>query len=123
MLTDVTLNGLPLDPSARHEIELSLKVHDYAGAEGALLRVVSEHPNSPLLYTYLGRLFFIDHKYLNTAIAMKKAEALQPLDGRDAFTLAMAYVVLGHPDWAKPELEKLAQLSPGTLFILTGRDG
>jgi tetratricopeptide (TPR) repeat protein len=110
--TGVSLNALPLEPSARHEIEISLKLRDYAGAEGTLLRAVSEHPNEPLLYTYLGRLFLIDHKYLNTAIAMKKAEALQPLEERDRFTLAMAYVEIGHPDWARPELEKLAQLSP-----------
>ena len=112
MLTDGTLNALPLEPGARHEIELSLKSHDYAGAEAALLRAANQHPNDPLLYSYLGRLFFIDHKYLNTAIAMKKAEALQPLNEKDRFTLAMAYVVIGHPDWARPELEKLAQVSP-----------
>jgi tetratricopeptide (TPR) repeat protein len=111
-LTGVNLNALPLEPSTRHGIEMSLKLHDYVGAEGTLLRAVSEHPNEPLLYTYLGRLFFVDHKYLNAAIAMKKAEALQPLEEKDRFTLAMAYVVIGHPDWARPELEKLAQLSP-----------
>jgi tetratricopeptide (TPR) repeat protein len=110
--TGVTLNTLPLEPSARHEIEMSMKLHDYAGAEATLLREVSEHPKEPLLYIYLGRLFFSDHKYLNTAIAMKKAEALKPLNESDRFTLAMAYVVIGHPDWARPELEKLAQLSP-----------
>ena len=112
LVTDGTLSALPLEPAARHEIELSLKSHDYAGAEAALLRAADQHPNVPLLYSYLGRLFFIDHKYMNTAIAMKKAEALQPLNERDRFTLAMAYVVIGHPDWARPELEKLAQGSP-----------
>ena len=43
---------------------------------------------------------------------MKKAEALQPLEEKDRFTLAMAYVLIGHSDWARPELEKLAQISP-----------
>jgi len=111
-LTDVTLNTLPLEPAARQEIELSLKRHDYAGAEGTLLNAANEHPNQPLLYSYLGRLFFIDHKYLNTAIAMKKAEALQPLDEKDRFTLAMAYILIGHYDWARPELENLVRVSP-----------
>ena len=111
-LADVTLNALPLQPAARHEIELSLKRHDYAGAEGTLLNAANEHPSQPLLYSYLGRLFFIDHKYLNTAIAMKKAEALQPLDEKDRFTLAMAYILIGHYDWARPELENLVRVSP-----------
>ena len=57
-LTDVTLNALPLEPCVRHEIEESMKLHDYPGAEGTLLHVASEHPNEPLLYSYLGRLFF-----------------------------------------------------------------
>ena len=112
LLTDVALNALPLEPPARHEIELSLRRHDYAGAEGTLLGAANQHPNEPQLYSYLGRLFFVDHKYLNTAIALKKAEALQPLDEKDRFTLAMSYVVIGHPDWARPELEKLVQISP-----------
>jgi tetratricopeptide (TPR) repeat protein len=111
-LSQVNLNALPIEPAARHEIELSLKRHDYAGAEGSLLRAVSEHPNEPLFYSYLGRLFFIDHKYLNAAIAMKKAEALEPLDEKDRFTLAMAYILIGHSDWARPELESLVQVSP-----------
>jgi tetratricopeptide (TPR) repeat protein len=111
-LTGVTLNTLPLELSARHEVELSLQRHDYAGAEGTLLNAANEHPKEPLLYSYLGRVFFIDHKYLNTAIAMKKAEALQPLDEKDRFTLAMAYVLIGHSDWARPELEHLVQGSP-----------
>jgi tetratricopeptide (TPR) repeat protein len=112
LLTDGTLAALPLEPAARNGIELSLKSHDYAGAEAALVREANQHPNAPLLYSYLGRLFFIDHKYLNTAIALKKAEALQPLNEKDRFTLAMAYVVIGHPDWARPELEKLVKGSP-----------
>ena len=112
LLHDTTLSALPLDLSVRHEIEQSLQGHDFARAEERLLTAAAKHPDVPLLYSYLGRVFFVDHKYLNTAIAMKKAEALQPLDEGDRFTLAMAYVILGRPDWARPELEKLAQIHP-----------
>jgi tetratricopeptide (TPR) repeat protein len=106
------LNDLPLDPSARQEIGAALKSHDYASAEGTLVQVADQHPKVPQIYGYLGRLFFVDGKYLNAAIALKKAEALQPLEERDRFTLAMAYISLERPAWARPELEKLAEVSP-----------
>src|SRR6185436_739004 len=54
----------------------------------------------------------IDGKYLNAAIAMKKAEASQPLNERDSFTLAMAYVAMEKPEWARTVLEKLVEASP-----------
>jgi tetratricopeptide (TPR) repeat protein len=109
---DGVLNDLPLDPSARHEIEAALKSHNYAGAETALVQAADQHPKVPSIYAYLGRIFFVDGKYLNAAIALKKAEALQPLDEKDRFTLAMAYVSLERPAWARPELEKLAEANP-----------
>ena len=106
------LHELPLDPSARQEIGAALKSRDYTSAEAALVKVADQHPKVPQIYAYLGRLFFIDGKYLNAAIALKKAEALQPLEEKDRFTLAMAYVSLDQPGWARPELEKLAENSP-----------
>jgi tetratricopeptide (TPR) repeat protein len=107
------LNDLPLDPSAREKIEAAVKSHDYASAEAALVQVADQHPKVPQIYDYLGRIFFVDGKYLNAAIALKKAEALQPLEERDRFTLAMAYISLERPAWARPELEKLAEANPG----------
>lgn len=106
------LNDLPLDPPARQEIEAALKSHNYAGAEAALVRAAEQHPKVPLIYDYLGRIFFADGKYLNAAIALKKGEALQPLEEKDRFTLAMAYVSLQRPEWARPELEKLVTANP-----------
>lgn len=106
------LNDLPLDPTARQEIEAALKSHNYASAETALVHAADQHPKVALIYDYLGRIFFVDGKYLNAAIALKKAEALQPLEEKDRFTLAMAYVSLQRPEWARPELERLAAASP-----------
>ena len=106
------ISDLPLEPAAHLEIELALKAHNYSAVEEGLMRVASQHPKMPLLHNCLGRIFFIDGKYLNAAIAMKKAEAAQPLDERDSFTLAMAYVAMEKPEWARPVLEKLVKASP-----------
>jgi tetratricopeptide (TPR) repeat protein len=111
-ITGPALDSLPLEDPTRRQIKTSITTHNYAGAEETLLGVVNEHPAQPQLYTFLGRLFFVDHKFLNAAIAMKKAEALQPLGEKDRFTLAMAYIAMGRPEWAHPEIETLAQVSP-----------
>jgi len=59
-----------------------------------------------------GGVFFLDGKYVNSAIAWKKADAIVPLDERSRFTLAMAYIKLNRRDWAGAELEKLVVSAP-----------
>lgn len=103
-----------LDPTVRFELEEALKRKDYEKAEGILVREIENNPNAPTfeLLTYLGGLFFVDKKYLNAAVAYKKAEAVEPLDPGNRFTLAMSYVLLGRSDWARPELDKLVEQVP-----------
>jgi tetratricopeptide (TPR) repeat protein len=60
----------------------------------------------------LGGVFFLRGRPLNAAVALKKAEAIAPLDERSRFTLVMAYVALGRRDWARPELAKLVEAAP-----------
>src|SRR5213594_4272471 len=119
-LRDIPATGLipgaleeaPLDPARRLSLQAAIKSRDYARAEALLLEEINRNPKSPQLLTLAGGIFFLDGKYLNSAIAMKKAEALAPLDDRSRFTLAMAYITLNHRDWARPELEKLARNDP-----------
>lgn len=106
------LQNAPLNPERRASLEAAIKARDYVRAETLLLEEVERNPKSATLLTILGGIFFMDGKYLNTAVAMKKAEALAPLDDRNRFTLAMAYIILNHRDWARPELEKLARSDP-----------
>lgn len=101
--------SVPLDPSRRATIEESINARRYTRAEILLMEEIEKHSRSPELLTLLGGVFFLHGKYLNSIDAMKKAEALAPLDNRSRFTLAMSYIILNHEDWARPELEKLAQ--------------
>lgn len=103
---------LPLEPAQRAAVQQAIKARDYPRAETILVDEISKNPKAPQLLTFLGSLFFLDGKYLNTAIAMKKAEAIEPLDDRNRFTLALSYIILNHRDWARPELEKLAHANP-----------
>ncbi|HZO99948.1 MAG TPA: tetratricopeptide repeat protein [Terriglobia bacterium] len=103
------VQGLPLDPQHRAALQSDIDRRDYDAAEELLVAEIEKNPKSPQLLTILASVSFLNGNYLNTAIAMKKAERIAPLDNRERFTLAMAYVALKRPDWARPELEKLAQ--------------
>ncbi len=107
-----SVSGLPLDESQRATLQEDLKVRDYPRAEALLVKEAERHPKSRELLIAAGRIFFLDGKYLNCAVAMKKAEALSSLGEHDHFTLALSYIILNHRDWARPELEKLAALNP-----------
>ena len=107
---DLAKTGLGRERRAR--LEEALRQGAYDRAEALLQEVVEREPPSAEVLRVLGGVFFLRHNYLNAAVAMKKAEALAPLDERSRFTLAMSYVVLGRRAWARPELAKLAGASP-----------
>ena len=104
--------SLPLTPAQRAEVERAVKGRNFEAAETLLVEEIRSNPRSTSLLTTLGGIFFLDGRYLQCAIALKKAEALAPLGDRDRFTLALAYIILNHQDWARPELEKLAANDP-----------
>lgn len=96
----------------RDQVEQAIEKREYPTAEKLLVNEIHRKPKSPDLLKVLGGVFFLDGKYLNAAIAFKKAEAIVPLDPRSRFTLAMSYIILGHRDWARPELERLKKDDP-----------
>jgi len=104
-----TVRSAPLSPESRTELEKALAARNFVLAEEILVKEIDHNPKSSQLLTLAGGVFFLDGKYLNSSIALKKAEALAPLDDHSRFTLAMAYITLNHRDWARPELEQLAR--------------
>jgi len=110
----ISLYTVPLDPALRTELDAAVKARNYERAETLLAHEIEKDPKSPQLLTLLGGIFFLEGNYLSCAIAMKKAEALAPLDERSRFTLAMSYIVIKRGDWARPELEKLVAAAPGS---------
>ncbi len=109
-------DGFPswdLPPEARDAIRKGLKDANFDVVENTLVKLAGQDPRSPGLLTFLARVFFVDRKYLNCAIAMKKAEKLEPLKESDQFTLALCYVILKRADWASEEFERLARSNPG----------
>ncbi len=94
------------------EVKAEVEERNYPGAESRLLKEIEQHPDSPELLDVLAGVYFLHGKYFNSAIAYKKEEALKPLSPQSRFQLAMAYILIGHRDWARPEVEKLTRERP-----------
>ena len=97
------------------ELQQAIDAHDYLTAEKILLAEIERDPHSPSaarLLAQAGTVYFLNHDYLNAAIAWKKSDVIAPLAPSLRFSLAMAYIGLSRPDWARPVLESLAQQDP-----------
>jgi tetratricopeptide (TPR) repeat protein len=107
--------SLDLSPAQASLLQQALARHDYAAAEKLLLAEIDTNPHSPRaarLLSFAGRVYFLNHDYMNAAIAWKKSDAIAPLDPSAQFSLAMVYIRLGRPDWALPLLQSLASSHP-----------
>jgi tetratricopeptide (TPR) repeat protein len=94
------------------ELASALERQDWPRAEALLVAAIEKEPLSPALLKVLAGVFLAERKPLNAAIAIKKAEAIEPLDDRTRFSLVLAYISLGRGDWARPELERLVASDP-----------
>jgi tetratricopeptide (TPR) repeat protein len=107
--------SLGLTPEKVSHLKTAVAEHDYIAAEKLLLDDIEQDPHSlraaPLL-AYLGSVYFLNHDFLNAAIAWKKSDAIKPLASDLQFSLAMAYIRISHPDWARPVIESLSTHDP-----------
>jgi tetratricopeptide (TPR) repeat protein len=93
-------------------LDRALRARDWARAEGLLIAEIEKTPDSAALLKTLAGVFLANRKPLNAAIALKKAEALAPLDSESRMRLVLAYIALKRRDWARPELERLVEADP-----------
>ena len=107
---DLSAAGMTGDRAA--SIQLAIRAGAYDEAERLLLQEAQAQPKSLEVLRLLAGVSLAQNHPLNAAIALKKAEAIAPLDERSRFRLVMAYVALGHRDWARPELAKLLAAAP-----------
>src|SRR5687767_9147980 len=86
------------------ELDRALAARNYERAERLLADAIAREPDARQLLTQIASVFMLDRKPLNAAIALKKAEALGPLDNHARLQLALAYIAMRRGDWARPEL-------------------
>ena len=94
------------------ELDRALAAKDWPRAEQLLAEAIERSPRSPELLKQIAGVFLADRRPLNAAIALKKAEALSPLDDESRFRLVLAYVAMAQREWARPELERLVAGAP-----------
>ena len=105
------VDALGLPPATASQLQQALKSHDYIAAERSLLAEIHRDPHSPKaarLLQFLGGVYFLDHDAWQAAIAWNKAKTIAPLPPTLDFSLAMAYIRMGHPDWARRQIQALA---------------
>lgn len=102
----------------RSDLDRALADRNYERAERLLADRIAREPTSVQLLTQIASVFMMDRKPLNAAIALKKAEALRPLDTQARLQLVMAYIAMRRGDWARPELERLILTEPDNVIPL-----
>ena len=96
---------------------LQRALHDKAWdrAEALLVSEADRRPRDTQVLVLAGRVFFLDGKPLNAAIALKKADAIKALGAEERLLLALSYIAMKQGEWARPELERLAASDPGNV--------
>jgi Flp pilus assembly protein TadD len=110
------IESLGLTASQASQLRQAIDARDYVTAEKVLLAEIEHDPHSPQAarrLDYAGNMYFLDHDYLNAAIAWKKSEKIAPLEPSIRFSLAMAYIRMEHSDWARNVLVSLATQNNG----------
>ncbi len=106
------VQALPLDAARRASLLDAIGNRQYSSAEDLLAEEAKKHPKSQPLLLTLANVLFLDGKQLNSALVLKKAELLGPLDERSRFLLALSYVAMSQKRLAIRELETLEQSNP-----------
>ena len=94
-------------------LDQALRARNWKRAEQLVLKGIEAAPQSTELLKLLGRVCLADRRPLNAAMAIKRAEAIAPLDNQTRYELALAYLSMNRGDWARPELERLEKTDPG----------
>jgi protein O-GlcNAc transferase len=113
--TVAPIPSLGLTAAKTSELQRALDAHNYIAAEKLLLAEIERDPHSKgaaHLLAYAGSIYFLNGDYVGAAIAWKKSDAIVPLEPSLQFSLAMDYIRMAHPDWARKVLESLAAQNP-----------
>lgn len=107
-----TLPGATLPEALRARLAEPMRTRNWGQAEEILAAEIERQPGSRDLLVLLGRIFFIDGKSLNAAVALLKSEKLGPLEADTRFVLALAFSAIGRADLARPYLQQLHEEKP-----------
>jgi tetratricopeptide (TPR) repeat protein len=107
-----TLPGATMSEVLRARLAEPMRTNNWGQAEQILAAEIERQPGSRDLLVLLGRIFFMDGKTLNAAVALLKAEKLGPLDADTRYVLALAFSGIERADLARPYLQQLHEEKP-----------
>ncbi len=114
-LSSSQLHALELPAAVGSQLQSAIDRGDYVDAEKLLLPEIqhsSKSEHQARLLNFIGGVYFLDHDYLNAAVAWNKSNSIAPLPEPLEFSLSMTYIRLARPSWARRVLERLARLDP-----------
>ena len=98
--------GLP--PATTETLQTVIAAGDWRGVESILYEAASSNPESASLLRALGIAHYQAGRYFSAGSALKRSDALAPLDPEARFLLAGSFIRIERRHWARAELEKLA---------------
>jgi len=104
--------------SARLAIDRAISDKAWDQAASLLVAEAERRPHDVDVLVLTARVFFLDRKPLNSAIALKKADAISQLAPAERLLLAMSYIAMGQGEWARPELDRLAAGDPANVTYM-----
>lgn len=97
--------GLP--PAATETLRTVIATGEWGAAEGILFEAASSNPESASLLRALGIAHFQAGRYFSAGSALKRSDAMAPLDPEARFLLAGSFIRIERRHWARAELEGL----------------
>jgi len=100
---------LELPPATTETLQTVIAGGDWRSVEGILFEAANSNPGSAPLLRALGIAHYQAGRYFSAGSALKRSDALAPLDPEARFLLAGSFIRIERRHWARAELERLAE--------------
>ena len=100
--------GLGLPSATTETLQIVIAAGDWRRAEGILFEAANSHSESAPLLRALGIAHYQAGRYFSAGSALKRSDALAPLDPEARFLLAGSFIRIERRHWARAELERLS---------------
>ena len=103
----VRSEDLGLQPATAERLRAAIAAEQWPTAEDILSKAASSSPQSATLLRALGIAHYQAGRYFSAASALKRSDALAPLEPEARFLLAGSLIRVERRHWARAELERL----------------
>ena len=101
--------ALGVPETAAGQLRLAIRDGSWTIAEYILFEAAVKDPGNKLIHRALGISHYQSGRHYPAAAALKRSDAIAPLDAGARFLLAETYVRLERSHWARAELERLIE--------------